>query len=291
MSTGIRSLPRKLALALALPLLVCARPAAAGERAGDSDDVVLRRLYPKTRTVEVGAGAGWLLNPTFVETSLATLRFRYHWSEAWGLGLDIGAARTRDRNERRCVETFYNDPLHEAGASCSADDGGASLEESEHVNLGPAYVPIRELRGLVALYGDYTLGYGKQILLLGATSHFDLRVRAGAGDVVSDFYEERRTVRGHPERPSRGDPDGDGGAAKAGVEPGEADGDGLLYGDEGRPAPRRETTPALYLGLAEELHVARRFFVSAELAAYAMTSAERGFEPFLVAELGLGLRL
>jgi hypothetical protein len=286
-----RSVP---ALIRALLVVTCSAGAAAAradERAAPGDDVVLERLYPKARTLELGLGGGLLLNPTFVETSLARLSVRYHWSETWGIGLDAAVARTRDRKERRCVETFYNDPLREAGAPCAAEDDADAPSASDGVNLGPAYVPIRELRGMVALYGDYTLGYGKQILLLGGTSHFDLRLRFGGGAVVSDFYAERETVRGQPDRPSRGDPQGEGGAPKAGVDAGERDGDGLLYGEEGRPEPRRETTPALYLGLAEELHFARRFFLSAELAAYAMTSAERGFEPFLVAELGLGVRL
>lgn len=241
--------------------------ALAGGRAADGEDVVLKRLYPKTRTFELEAGAGLLLNPTFVDTALARASLRYHWSETWGLGLAAAAAAAKDRDERGCVESFYNDPLKEGGAPCHAQDDGASLEGAKEMSIGPAYPGIRELTGLVMGFGDYTLAYGKQILLHGAVSHFDLRVRFGGGVVLSRFYEAIGT------RPE---------LKKDATD---------LYGEAGRPEPRAETSPCLYLALAEELHFGKHFFLAGELAGYVMTSVDRGIEPFFVAHLGLGLRL
>jgi hypothetical protein len=259
-------------------------------RAAGGSEVVLDRMYPKAGSVEVEATYGFLLNPTYVDTTLARAAVTYHWSESWGFGLSFAAAQTKDREERACVESFYNDPDHEAGAPCYSQDGGAGLEGAKSANIGPAYPRIRELRALFGVFGDYTIAYGKQILLHGAVSHFDLRLRFGAAAVVSDVYAERQTVRGDPSRPARGDPTGANGAPKAGVAPDERDGDGLLWGKEGRPEPRRETAPAAFLALAEQLHFARRFFLTGELGAYAMPSPARGFEAFLVVGLGGGVR-
>lgn len=260
-------------------------------RAADGSEVVLKRLFPKTKSVELEAGFGFLLNPTFVDTGLATAGLRYHWSEAWGLGLRFGMGISTDRSERRCVESFYNDPYIEGSAVCSAEDGGQSLKESERINIGPAYVPIRVLEGLVMAYGDYTLAYGKQIILHGIVSHFDLRVRFGAGAILSSYYAERTSVRGDASRPARGDPIGGEGVVKAGVTENETDEDGLLYGDEGRPQALKQTSPAAFLAVAEELHFARRFFVAGELSAYVMSSEGRGIEALFLAHVGLGMRL
>jgi hypothetical protein len=229
-------------------------------RAADGDDVVLRRLFPKSQTVELQLGVGLLLNPTFVDTRLAEASLRYHWSENWGVGLDVAVANTSDRHERACIESFYNDPDHQASVPCAAEDGGAGAE-AKNVNLGPAYVPIRELRGLATVSVDYTIAYGKQILLQSATSHFDLRLRLGAG------------------------------APRAGVGPAESDGNGLLYGVDGRPKPHPETAPAVFGGVSQELHFARRFFVTPELALYLLLPPGSGVETLVVAQLGFGMRL
>lgn len=255
----------------------------------DTDEVVLERLFPKTNTFEFEGGAGFLLNPSFVDTAVARVGMRYHWSEIWGLGLTVGKAVTKDRNERACIESFYNDPLYEVESVCDANEQGYGTYGSKSANIGAAYVPIRELNGIATAFVDYTLAYGKQILFQGGVSHFDLRVRLGASIIQSTFYAGRETVRG-TSRPSRGDPLGEGGAPKAGVAKGETDSDGLLYGAEGRPVPTQENSPALYFALAEELHFFRRFFLSGELGGYVMVSSE-GVDPFFIANVGLGVRL
>lgn len=252
-----------------------------------AEEVVLHRLYPKTRGLELGLDVGVLLNPTFVDTTLTQASLRYFFNETWGVGLGVGMAQTKDRGERECVESFYNDPDRNVDASCASADDGAGLEQSENANIGPAYVPIRELRQVISLYADYTIAYGKQILLHGATSHFDLRLRFGAGMTVADYYEERTHVRGDPNRSSRGDTEGPNGA---GVDEGERDSEGLLYGTEGRPTAQRQTNPHLYLALAEELLIFRRFYVGGEFATYLLLGGPTGPEPFFVVRLGAGTR-
>jgi hypothetical protein len=249
-------------------------------RAAEGDDVVLRPLYPKTASFEIEAGAGFVLNPTFVNTQLGIATIRYHWSESWGLGVRVGIARTQDRPERACIESFYNrDPDHQGGAVCAAMDGGAGGKEAG-VNVGPAYMAIRELKSLAMATADYSLAYGKQILLYGATNHFDLRVRMGAGVLQAVDYPERTTVLGDDARPARGNP------ADAGV----SVDDGDKYGIAARPDPLQVYAPAVLLGLVEEYHFARRFFLSGELSGYLTTGIDGGIDPFFVAQVNLGVR-
>lgn len=278
-------------LVLCMCLFSCVA-SARDDQVGDGDEVILRRLFPKARRMEAGVDFGYVLNPAFVETTLVQVSGRYFFSEVWGVGVSLGMAQTKDRHERACVESFYNDPDHELDAVCSSDDKSDQLATATSANLGPAYAPIRELRQMFTVYGDYTLAYGKQILLLGATSHFDLRLRFGAGVSMADVYDERTTVRGHPERSTRGTMPAEGsGAIPPGVGADERDADGhLLYGIEGRDAPRRESTPHIYLGVAEELLLFRRFYVEGELATYALFGTKEGLKAFLLARLGMGVR-
>lgn len=244
---------------------------AATEVKADVDDdrpKIMNRLFPKAKSVEVSASAGYLLNPAFVDTSLFELNGRYSFSETWGLGVGFALAKSKDRNERRCVETFYNDPKHEVEAECMNDDGGEGLDGAEEANVGPAYAPIRELRQLVTLHGDYSLAYGKMIFLHGVTSHFDLRIRFGGGMTTSDYYEQQ---------PERRDP---------GVGKGETD----RYGGAGRPESQRQATPHAYVGFAEDLLFLKRFSFGAELAYYVLIGTPHGVEQFVVMKVGAGVR-
>lgn len=253
-----------------LPFLALVFLVAAEARADVDDDQpkIMNRLFPKARSAEVSANAGYLLNPAFVDTSLYELNARYALSETWGIGLGVAVARTKDRNERRCVETFYNDPKHEVQAECLNDDGGEGLDGVEEANVGPAYAPIRELRQLVTLHGDYSLAYGKMIFLHGVTSHFDLRLRFGGGMTTSDYYQQQPEKR----------------------EPGVARDSPELYGEAGRPAPERQTTPHAYVGFAEDLLFLKRFSFGAELAYYVLLGTPHGVEQFVVIKLGAGIR-
>lgn len=234
----------------------------------DDRPKIMQRLFPKTGTLEVSAGAGYLLNPSFVDTALVEMAARYAFTERWGVGLSLDLARTKDRYERRCVETFYNDPKHEVAAECMEDDDGEGLRGAKEANVGPAYAPIRELRQIVTLHGDYSMAYGKMIFLHGATGHFDLRVRFGGGLTTSDYYREQTEDR------------------TTGVSPSESD----RYGPSGRPASERQTTPHVYLAIAEDLLFLKRFSFGGEVASYALLGTPQGFEYFMVLKVLGGIR-
>ena len=234
------------------------------------DDVpkIMSRLFPKTHSVEVAAAVGNLLNPAFVDTTLLELSARYAFTETWAVGFAYATARTRDRSERKCVETFYNDPKHEVQAECMNDDGGDGLDDTEEANIGPAYARVRELRQLITLHGDYSLAYGKMIFLHGATGHFDLRLRFGGGMTMSDYYEQQPAQR----------------------TPGVARGDTAHYGGGGRPAPERQTTPHVYVAVAEDLLFLKRFSFGGELAYYVLLGTPHGIEQVVVVKIGAGVR-
>ena len=272
-------------------LFVNEKATARDQRTDHSDAFILDRLFPKQGVIELGTDVGFVLNPAFVETRILQVSMRYFITETWGLGLGVGMAAANDRNERVCVESFYNDPDHEVDAPCAAVDEGDGLATAKTANIGPAYVPIREIRQMVTLYADYTLAYGKLILLHGATTHFDLRLRFGGGMTISDVYDERTYVRGRPDLQTRGALPPEGSTEpKPGVGPQDQDGDGLYYGKEGRDQPRQEKVPHLYLGFAEELLFFRRFFLEGELAGLVFLGTSSGFTPVLLARFGMGVR-
>jgi hypothetical protein len=291
---AVASAPTRAASAPAAPAAHVAPVAddeAEATRAAPGDEVVLARLFPKAHRFELELGPALLLNPAFVETQVALLEARYFTSETWGFGLALGLARTQDRRERACVESFYNDPDHKGQAPCAAQDGGDSARAAGGaVDVGPAYVRIRELRALAVVTVDYALAYGKQILLHGATSHFDLRLRGGAGLAQSVVYAEELRVRGE-DRPSRGDPQGRGGAPRAGVDVDDVGPDGRRrYGEEGRPAPTTETAPLLYGAVVQTLHFAKRFYVAPELGVLLLAAPGDALAPLVTARVSLGVR-
>lgn len=245
----------------ALMLLIAADDARA--------DQIMNRLFPKTKKLELGLSGGFLLNPAFVDTQLAEASGRYFFSESWGIGLSHAIAQNKDRGERECVESFYNDPQYEVEAVCGSEDESGEIDGAEEANVGPAYMPIRQLESLTTAYGDYSLAYGKMIFLHGATGHFDLRVRFGSGITRSTYYEQQPNER----------------------QPGVVAADSSRYGEAGRPAPERQATPHLYLGLAEDLLFLKRFTFGGEVASYLLMGTPRGTEPFLVIRIGVGIRL
>lgn len=251
-------------------LLLCMSSTAAADVLVDQGDgdKIMNRLFPKSKSFELAVSAGYLLNPAFVDTTLFELSGRYQFSENWGLGLSVAIAQTKDRNERQCVETFYNDPNHKVAAECLHEDNNDGLAQDPQANVGPAYAPIRELRQMLTAHGDYALAYGKMIFLHGVTSHFDLRLRFGGGMTTSDYYREQPSQRS----------------------PGVARDDTAHYGEAGRPAPERQSTPHLYVGLAEDLLFLKRFSFGGEIAYYVLLGTPHGVEQFVVVKLGAGVR-
>lgn len=256
----------------------------------ESKEVVLDKLYPKAGRFELGLEVGSLLNQSYVDTTLYKASLRYFFSETWGVNLMFATASNKDKFERACIESFYNDPQANVDAQCMSQDDGAGLAQNEDANLGPAYVPIREINQIIAAEAVYGIMYGKQIYFLGAVNHFDILLKFGAGLTRSRYYEERTHVKGDPSTPSRGAFSEEEGAANPGTDTAPGPDGTLRYGPEGRPDPKQETHLTTSLAVAQKFYLARRVSVDVELSNYTLFGTAQQFEPYLVVSAGIGVR-
>jgi outer membrane beta-barrel protein len=256
----------------------------------ESREVVLDKLYPKAGRLELGLELGSLLNQSYVDTTLYKASLRYFLSETWGVNLMFASASNKDKFERACIESFYNDPQASVDAQCMSQDDGAGLSQDEDANLGPAYVPIREINRMVVAEAVYGVMYGKQIYFLGAVNHFDILLKFGAGLTQSRYYEERTHVKGEPSTPSRGAFSEEEGANNPGTDTDPGPDGTRRYGPEGRPDPRQETNLTTSLALAQKFYLARRVSFDVELANYTLFGTAQQFEPYLVISAGIGVR-
>ena len=114
-------------------------------------------------------------------------------------------------------------------------------------DMGPAYVPIREINYIIT--GNYVWNpvYGKQLLFLSSTSHFDLFFEFGGGFMMSNFYPERNVLNNgnEPRAPYYTD------EPEKNVNVGALVDDDDSYGIFGRPVPLAETSPLLNLGVGQ----------------------------------------
>lgn len=278
----------------ALPLAFAAfGPVAFGyEKATESNEVVLNKLFPKKGKTELDMKLGVVLNSSYTQTFLANGGISYFWSEEWGLSVEASYAIVSDKNERKCVETFYNDPNFAVTEECGED---APEEDSEgDANWGPAYVPIRQLKYMFTANAVWNPIYGKQIVLLSATNYFDFYLLMGGGIAMSDFYpkqsefpESGKSTRGtfcvkkeaEPQKP---------GGCDASKNPGTDNPDEI--GDSGRPAPQQETNVLMHLAVGQRFHFLKRFVVNASLENYTLLGTEAGFDNFLTLMGGFGVR-
>src|SRR5262249_10128425 len=156
---------------------------------------VRNKLYPKAQSIEwSGPGVGLILNQSFLDSYLLHAGVTYFFNEHEGLGIEWAHAVNQDKDERKCLENFYNDPADLISAVCPTSDNnkGAPLYDSKGspvrgANFGPAYMPIRELNNLFLVNYVYSPIYGKQIAFLSTTSHFDLFLVTGLGIGLSTF--------------------------------------------------------------------------------------------------------
>ncbi len=279
-------------LAALLPIsAVVATDALAYDKAVESNEVVLNKLFPKKGKTELDLKLGVVLNSSYTQTFLAQGGLSYFWSEEWGFSIEGSYGIVSDKNERKCVETFYNDPNFAVTEECGEDppedpDGDA--------NFGPAYVPIRQLKYMFVANAVWNPIYGKQIILLSATNYFDFFLNFGGGIAMSDFYPKQTTI-GDSDTPSRGTfcvkkeaaPAKPGGC-DASNNPGTDNAD--LTGDSGRPEPQAETNVLVHLAVGQRFHFLRRFVVNASLDNYTLLGTEAGFDNFLTLMGGFGVR-
>ncbi len=264
------------------------------ERVTDSEDVVLKKLFPKKEKVELDGRLGMVLNSSYTNTFLATGSLTYFLSEEWGIAGEVSLGINSDKSERTAIESFYNDPNDTIGDEFG-DLENLKASGDPDANLGPAYVPIRELQTIFTLNANWNPIYGKQIILLSATNYFDFFINFGGGFAMSKFYPKKPSYittsgevpyRGKfcvkKQRESTGCPNGND------TNPGTLD--ETLTGIDGRPEAESKTNVLAHAAIGQRFHFFRRFVLMGTLEDYMLLGTESGFDNYLVIMGGLGIR-
>lgn len=271
--------------------------ALAYEKAVEGPDVVLDKLFPKKGKVELDARAGMMLNTSYQQTFFVNGGINYFWSETWGLNLEGYMALASDKNERRCIETFYNDPnfnvAEECGENPPVETSPTGPGGQQDANWGPAYVPIRELKFMFVGNAVWNPIYGKQILLLSATNYFDFYLSAGGGLAMAQVQQKQKQL---PDgRPARGDwnctkKNRAAGLCPPGAESNPGTDDPNEIGVTGRPTPQASTTPLIKLAVGQRFHFFNRFQLTGALENFTLLGTQSGFDNFFTIMFGLGVR-
>lgn len=271
-----------------MTFLAAATPILAYDRATEDTENVKNKLFPKDRSFQLEGRLGYILNQSYLNTLLLNGQATYFFSEEWGVSVEGSMAMNKDKDERRCIETFYNDPHDQIASECGdrgAIDAGRAAEASagqpQQANWGPAYVSIRELKYILDVNAVWNPIYGKQIILLSATNYFDFYTAMGIGIAMSDFYPKTDTLRSGNE--SRGDSFTDAGPNPGTLDPAD-------IGDDGRPDSESQTSPLIHLSVGQRFHFLKRFMINAELKNYTLLGTESGFDNFLTLMGGVGMR-
>ncbi|MBP6217258.1 MAG: outer membrane beta-barrel domain-containing protein [Oligoflexales bacterium] len=267
-------------------------------KATDSDENVKNKLFPKAGRIEFGLPSyGIILNQSFVDTSLIHGAISYFWSESWGVGIEGAYAMNKDKDERYCIEHFYNDPnelVSNGPCAFPGDDPAKDLQDGngnaiKGASIGPAYTRIRELNLIAAASLIWNPIYGKQLAFLSFTNHFDIFMTFGLGLAMSDLYPESHYLKNG--NPARGPVPSDfpGCPPKTGVCP-SSEGMDDLIGANGRPAPETVSSPTLTLGIGQKFHFLKHFHLKAEIRNYTLLDTPTGYENLFALWLGLGFR-
>lgn len=270
------------------------------QRAADSNEVVKRKIYPKDGRVELSfPNIGFIMNQSYVNTFLISGGVNYFFNETMGIGLDVAFGANSDKDERYCIERFYYDPNNEVGLACGEPDNLLSVSEPIDPGFpryGPAYVPIRELDTVFSVNMIWAPVYGKQLLLMRATSYFDLYFEAGMGLALSTFYQ-KRDVLANDNVPRDVYTDPTVGSDEARRQANERNaGIGALpsqvdsWGDLGRPPSRSEQHVMLNLGVGQKFHFAGRFHLKVNVRNMTLLGTDKAFESLFALSGGAGMR-
>lgn len=238
------------------------------------------KLYPRENRVEIGVGGGRIMNLAFVESYIVQSSLAYYLTETFALSVEGMFFINNDTGARYCLENFYNDPGDILETPCP--DLGQDPETlisppsvSKLTNVGPAYVPIREIQYLASLNLIWNPVYGKMRFFLDTTLHFDIFTTIGAGFADSIFYPASTTLLDG--RLSRGDFTKEIGSADEC--PGPPDNPGVcpndpnfnaLIGVNGRPPFVQEIVPAATFGIGQKFHLFTNFHLTAEARNYTL---------------------
>ncbi len=263
-----------------------------------SQENVRNKLYPKSGKFELGAiNSGKILNQSYVDSYILETNINYFFNETWGIGLEALFSLNSDTEERYCIENFFNDPLNKLSSPCpqSGENPATYLATVKEANVGPAYVPIREINSMMHLNLLWNPIYGKMLLFHKTTLYFDTFFSLGAGLAFSTFYPGSLTLRDG--RKARGDftkkipdnvpcPSGDG---FPGVCPNEA-GFESLVGVAGRPNSESLMNPSFAIGVGQKVHFLKNFQLKFEVKNYTVYDSVNGVGIFFVVLGGVGAR-
>lgn len=266
--------------------------ALAYDKAVEGPDVVLNKLFPKVKKVELNANAGVVLNSSYQQTFLLNAGLTYFPTEIWGFSADVYFALASDKSERDCIETFYNDPNFVVGPECDTKEETRAFEQDPDgdANYGPAYVPIRTIKYMFVGDLNWNPIYGKQIVLLSATNYFDFFLNFGGGIAMSDFQPKTT------EFPSTGTKTRGTFCIKKVRDKGECNSenpgttDDALVGKGGRPAVESQTNPLIHLAVGQRFHFLKVFHLNGSLDNFTLLGGPSGFENFSVIKFGGGVR-
>ena len=268
------------AIFLSLGLGSLATQAQAYEKATEGQDVVMRKLFPKRKRLQIESKGGLILNQSYLNTFLVNGTVSYFFNEEWGMSAEANMAVNIEKGERGCIESFYNDPEFVIGDECGPDV--FDQDSSGLANWGPAYVPIRELKYIIGGNLIWNPVYGKQIVLLSATNYFDVYVTMGGGVAFSDYYALQNDL---PDgREARGSFSKEDRAGNPGTK------DENEIGLFGRPIPESQSSILASASVGQRFHFLERFMVTAELKNYLLIGTDAGFDTFFSLSGGLGMR-
>lgn len=276
-----------------LPLFIATRRAVAYDKATEGNEVVMNKLFPKKNRVELDAKAGIVLNSSYEQTFLANAGITYFWSEEWGFNIEGDFASVKDKNERRCIESFYNNPNYDLPAECGEDppvDDKPVPTGGVKANWGPAYVPIRKLKYMFSGNFIWNPIYGKQIVMLSATNYFDFYLGMGGGIAMSDFWPKQTVFPSTGVRQRAPFCTKENNSDAQCTDPNPGTDDPNLIGEAGRPQVQSQNNPLIHLSVGQRFHFMKRFLVSASLENYTLLGTESGFDNFLTIMGGFGVR-
>lgn len=264
-------------------------------KATEGQAVVMRKLYPKKRKVEFSFNSGALVNQSYIETVMFSTGMSYHFNEHWGITSEWSYGLSFDKSDRFCLEHFVNKSTQAettfAGFECFYDEASlkdprdpTGKKDSETVkkmktvgrdiiNLGPAYVPIVQIKQLAMGGVVWTPIYGKQIFtFLPRTSHMDFYLLGLGGVAIGDFFRQQTTLANeNKSRFSEQNKD----KIPSGV--GTALDEVESYGAKGRPEAQKFYSPAVAIGIGQKYHLARWLFLRIEARNYAVFAVQDVF--------------
>jgi outer membrane beta-barrel protein len=263
--------------------------AQAYRKSTEGKDVVKDKLFPKKRKLELALNpGGMVLNESYVRTFLIGGGGSYFFSEEWGAGVDFSLGLNNDKPERDCIENFYNDPNGEVADNCGSSD----MLSGTTANMGPAYVPIREIQSIVLANAIWNPIYGKALMFMSGTIYFDLFIEGGLGIAMSKLYPKMETLNnGKKSRGDYLDANNNGNIDQDEVNAFGADiNDTESFGKEGRPTPENGSNIVFNLGVGQKFHFAKRFHIKMFIRNMTLLGTDSGFENFFALYGGAGVR-